>query len=409
MRRRRLSAKAVEKQRRAGYFADGDGLYLQCSPTRAKSWIFRFTLRGRAREMGLGSTSTVSLAEARHRAQQARKLLGDGIDPIEHRNAHRAAQALDKARQITFGECAQKYIEAHRAGWRNAKHIYQWTYTLDTYCGPIIGALPVVDVDTGLVLQVLEPIWETKTETASRLRARIENILDWATVRGYREGENPARWKGHLSKLLPPLRKRQRVKHHPALPYEQLGEFMQVLRTQEGTAARALEFSVLTAGRTGEVINARLEEFDLNKAIWTVPAARMKSGREHRVPLPPRTVEIVRAQLDQGVDYLFPGAREGKPLSNMAMLMLLKKRMGRGDLTVHGFRSTFRDWTAERTSYPHEVCEMALAHTIGNQVEASYRRGDLFDKRRRLMAEWAKYCERPSKAGKVLKIKSGAA
>ncbi len=409
MKRRRLSAKAVEKQRRAGYFADGGGLYLQCSPTRAKSWIFRFTLRGRAREMGLGSTSTVSLAEARHRAQQARKLLGDGVDPIEHRNAHRAAQALDKARQITFGECAHKYIEAHQAAWRNAKHIYQWTYTIDTYCGPIIGALPVADVDTGLVLKVLEPIWETKTETASRLRARIENILDWATVRGYREGENPARWKGHLSKLLPPLRKRQRVKHHPALPYEQIGEFMQLLGAQAGTAARALEITVLTAGRTGEVINAKPEEFDLDKALWTVPAARMKSGREHRVPLSPRAVEIVRAQLAPDADHVFPGAREGKPLSNMAMLMLLKKRLGRGDLTVHGFRSSFRDWTAECTGYAREVCEMALAHTIGDQTEASYRRGDLFDKRIRLMTDWATHCEHPAKAAKLLKIKSGAA
>ncbi|MDH3670565.1 MAG: integrase arm-type DNA-binding domain-containing protein [Gammaproteobacteria bacterium] len=408
MKRRRLSAKAVEKQRRAGYFADGGGLYLQCSPTRAKSWIFRYTLRGRAREMGLGSTSTVSLAEARHRAQQARKLLGDGIDPIQHRNAHRAAQALDKARQITFGECAHKYIGAHRAGWRNAKHIYQWTYTIDTYCGPIIGALPVADVDTGLVLKVLEPIWETKTETASRLRARIENILDWATVRGYREGENPARWKGHLSKLLPPLRKRQRVKHHPALPYEQIGEFMQLLGAQEGAAARALEFTVLTAGRTGEVINAKPEEFDLDKALWTVPAARMKSGREHRVPLSPRAVKIVRAQLAQDTDHLFPGAREGKPLSNMAMLMLLKKRLGRGDLTVHGFRSSFRDWTAECTGYAREVCEMALAHTIGDQTEASYRRGDLFDKRIRLMTDWAKHCERPAKPTTVVKLKSAA-
>ncbi|MCZ6733873.1 MAG: Arm DNA-binding domain-containing protein, partial [Gammaproteobacteria bacterium] len=208
MKRRRLSAKAVEKQRRAGYFADGGGLYLQCSPTRAKSWIFRFTLRGRAREMGLGSTSTVSLAEARHRAQQARKLLGDGIDPIEHRNAHRAAQALDKARQITFGECAQKYIVAHRAGWRNEKHAYQWGLSFsETYCGRI-NALPVTDVDTPLVLEVLEPIWNTKTETATRLRARIERVLDWATTRGYREGENPARWRGHLQTLLPTRKKR---------------------------------------------------------------------------------------------------------------------------------------------------------------------------------------------------------
>ncbi len=404
----RLSAKAVAKQKHAGYFGDGGGLYLQVTPSGAKSWIFRYTLNGRAREMGLGSVRVVTLAEARHKAQQERKLLVEKIDPIENRNAHRTAQALDKARQITFGECAQKYIEAHRAGWRNEKHAYQWGLSFsETYCGRI-NALPVTDVDTPLVLEVLEPIWNTKTETATRLRARIERVLDWATTRGYREGENPARWRGHLQNLLSMRKKRDRVKHHPALPYEQIGAFIEALRAQGGTAARALEFTILTAARTGEVINARFEEFDLNKAVWTVPAARMKSGREHRVPLSPRTVEIVRAQLDQGADYLFPGAREGKPLSNMAMLMLLKKRLGRGDLTVHGFRSTFRDWTAERTSYPREVCEMALAHTIGDQTEASYRRGDLFDKRRKLMAEWAEHCERLSRAGKVLKIRTSA-
>jgi integrase len=402
MKRQRLSAKAVEKQRRSGYFGDGHGLYLQVTPTRAKSWIFRYTLNGRAREMGLGSARTVTLAEARRKAHDARKLLDDRIDPIDKRKAEHEAQRLEKARALTFAQCAERYIEAHRAGWRNAKHAYQWTQSLgETYCAPI-NALPVADVDTGAVLRVLEPIWNTKAETAIRLRARIERVLDWATTRGYREVENPARWRGHLQNLLSMRKKRDRVTHHPALPYEQIGAFMEALRAQEGTAARALEFVILTAARTGEVINAKPEEFDLAKALWTVPAARMKGGREHRVPLSPRAVGIIEAQPEG--EHVFPGAKEGQPLSNMAMLMLLK-RMGRGDLTVHGFRSTFRDWTAERTSYAREVCEMALAHTIGDATEAAYRRGDLFEKRRRLMGEWSRYCERPSKAAKVLKIK----
>lgn len=401
----RLKAKQVEKERRPGYHPDGGGLYLQCSESRTKSWIFRYTLNGRPREMGMGSVDAVSLAEARKRAGIYRGLLHDRIDPISARDAERVQRIAASKKSITFRECATKYVEAHQPDWKNSKHADQWTSTLETYCGPVIGALPVCDVDTGLVLQVLEPIWTKKPETASRLRARIESVLDWATFRNYRKGDNPARWKGHLKHELPALKKKQRVKHHPALPYSEIGAFMSRLRAQEGTAARALEFTILTAGRTAEVIGAHPGEIDFSKAVWTVPSDRMKSGREHRVPLCPRAIEIAKSQPEGA--WLFPGMKDGRPLSNMAMLALLE-RMERTDLTVHGFRSTFRDWTAEQTSYPREVCEMALAHAIGDATEAAYRRGDLFEKRRRLMLEWSKFCDRREKAGKVVRIGKAA-
>lgn len=398
----RLSTRAVEAKRQPGLYADGGGLYLQVSPGVTKSWLFRFQIDRKPGYMGLGPVHTVSLAEAREKALHARKLVVEGIDPVKARDAHRARLALDSARSISFRECAEAYVGAHKAGWKNAKHAEQWTNTLETYCGPVVGSLSVQAIDTGLVLKVLEAIWTAKPETATRLRARIEHVLDWATVRGYRAGENPARWRGHLDKILPVLKKRLRVKHHPALPFAQVGAFIESLRTQEGVAARALEFTILTAARTGEAIGARWEEFDLDQALWTIPAARTKVHREHRVPLAPRVVEILRALPQEG-DYVFPGWRQ-EPLSNMAMLELLK-RMKRNDVTVHGFRSSFRDWTAERTSYPREVCEMALAHAVSDQVEAAYRRGDLFDKRRRLMQEWARFCDKPQRQAQVVALK----
>lgn len=408
----RLSAKAVEQQKKLGYFADGGGLYLQVSPTRSKSWIFRFTLHGKQREMGLGSIGSVGLAEARRRASECRSLLMDDIDPIAARQAVKAREALKLAKAISFDRCAEAYVESQKAGWRNAKHTAQWISTLNTYASPIIGAVPVDNVDTGLVLKVLEPIWTTKAETASRLRGRIESVLDWAGARGYRTGENPARWRGHLDKLLSAQKRDLLVRHHAALPYTKVGAFIEQLRAQEGTAARALEFAILTAARTGEVIGAQAREFELDTAIWTIPAGRMKASREHRVPLSARALAIVRGQVKlegdserrgSGEDYLFPGLKPGAPLSNMAMLALLK-RMGRTNLTVHGFRSTFRDWGAEQTAYPNEVLEMALAHAVGDKVEAAYRRGDLFEKRRRLAADWEKWCLRRSSEGKILRI-----
>jgi integrase len=371
--------------------ADGAGLYLQVTGDGgvnvSKSWIYRFKLRGRAREMGLGSLSTFGLAEARTKAAECRKLTYEGIDPIEARRAERAKVALDTAKSLTFKECTEQYIAAHRAGWRNAKHAAQWSTTVKTYAEPVIGALPVQDIDTALVMKIIEPLWSKKPETAARLRGRIEAVLDWAAARGYRQGENPARWRGHLDKLLPARAKVRKVKHHAALPYDELPEFITALRAQEGVSARALEFLILTAARTGEVIGALPAE--ITDKVWTVPAGRMKGSKEHRVPLPAPAVAIVeKMHKEHGGTFLFPGGKSDKPLSNMAMLKLLE-RMGRADLTAHGFRSTFRDWAAERTSYPSEVVEMALAHAIDSKVEAAYRRGDLFEKRRQLMEEWA--------------------
>ena len=389
----RLSAKAVEKAKESGYYCDGGGLYLQVSPTASKSWIFRYTRHGKSHEMGLGSARDVSLAEARTKAEDTRRQLINGTDPLAAREGHRAQEKLQKAGSISFADCARKYIDSHKAGWRNEKHVEQWQNSLDTYAGPVIGELAVKDVDTALVLRILEPIWSKKPETASRVRGRIERILDYARVRGYRSGENPALWRGHLDKLLPSAMNKKTREHHAALPYDELPAFVRDLRQQGGNAARALEYLILTTARTGEVIGCEPEkEIDLKKAVWTVPAGRMKAGKEHRVPLSPQAIKVVEGQPEG--KYLFSGGKEGAPLSNMAMLELLK-RMGRGDLTVHGFRSTFRDWAAECTSYPGEVCEMALAHAITDKVEAAYRRGDLFEKRRQLMLDWAKYCDAP--------------
>jgi integrase len=305
---------------------------------------------------------------------------------------------LDAAKSTTFKQAAEQYIRAHKEGWRNTKHTAQWDSTLATYVYAEFGSLSVQGIDTALVLKVLEPIWTTKPETAGRVRGRIERILDWAKVRGFRQGDNPARWRGHLDHLLPARAKVRRVKHHAALPYGKLPDFLTSLREQEGIAARALEFTILTAARTGETIGATLDEINLVQRVWTISAGRMKAGREHRVPLSGRALTIIEAMTKARTEadqFLFPGGRTGKPLSNMAMTETLR-RMNRSDITVHGFRSTFRDWAAERTNHPSEVVEMALAHAIGNKVEEAYRRGDLFDKRRRLMADWSRYCNSPS-------------
>jgi len=391
-----LTGLGVGRMSQPGYHADGGGLYLQVSDGGAKSWIFRFTANGRRREMGLGALHTIGLSEARDVARDCRKLVQDGKDPIEIKRQEREKAAGT----LSFDRCAELYIEAHKAGWRNAKHASQWTNTLDTYASPVFGKMAVDKVGLPDVLKVLEPIWHAKSETASRLRARIEAILDWATVRGYREGDNPARWRGHLSSLLPARAKIQRVEHHAALPYADIAAFVKTLRKQDGTAALALEFAILTAGRTSEVIGARWDEIDLEKKLWTIPAGRIKAGREHRVPLSARAIEIIEGQKDLDDAYVFPGRKSPrsettKSLSNMAMLQLLK-RMKRDDLTTHGFRSTFRDWAAEKTDHPREVAEMALAHTVDDKVEAAYRRGDLFEKRRQIMDDWMAWCRSTS-------------
>lgn len=402
----RLSAKAVEKKTKPGYHADGGGLYLQISPSGSKSWLFRYMLNQRRREMGLGSFTGVSLADARDKAANCRRIVANRIDPIDAKHSDRARRANEAAKSITFTACAERFIKAHEAGWKNEKHVAQWQNTIKTYCEPTLGATPVENVDTGLVLKVLEPIWTEKPETASRVRGRIERVLDWAKARGYRTGDNPSRWRGHLDKLLPALRKKHRVKHHPALPFREIGPFVAKLRTEEGTAARALELLILSTTRTIETIAARWPEFDLAEAVWVIPPERVKTHKEHRVPLSKQAVELLRSlkeQRIQGEDFVFPG-RPGKYLSNMALLALLE-RMGRDDITVHGFRSTFRDWASECTNYPSEVCEMALAHAVSNAVEAAYRRGDLFEKRHRLMSDWAKYCGNVKAPGEVVPLK----
>jgi integrase len=400
----KLSAVALPKLK-AGMHADGGGLYLQVTGSGARTWIYRFMLGRRAREMGLGPLHVVSLSEAREKARECRKLRHEGIDPIEARKAQRAQERLAAATAMTFRECAERYIDAHQAGWRNPKHAAQWPSTLATYVYPVFGDLPVQATDVGLITKALEPIWRTKPETASRVRGRIESVLDWATVRGYRKGDNPARWRGHLDKLLPARAKVRKVEHHAALPYAEMGHFVASLREQAGVAAQALEFLILTATRTGGVIGARWDEFNLADKLWIVPGARMKAGKEHRVPLSGRALAVIEEMKAQRVndhEFVFPGGRPRKPLSNMAMLKVLQ-RMGRADLTAHGFRSSFRDWAAERTGFPHEVAEMALAHTVSDKVEAAYRRGDLFQKRRQLMEAWAKQCETQAR-GKVIPL-----
>lgn len=403
----KLTPLKVARLNEPGRYADGGGLYLQVSQWNTKSWLFRYMLNGRARQMGLGSVSTFTLKEARERARAARQLLADGIDPLEARRKALAAERIEAARAITFQEAAQRYIKAHRAGWKNVKHANQWTATLFTYAYPVIGSLPVSAVDTGLVLKVLEPIWTSKPETASRVRGRIESVLDWAAVRGYRSGDNPARWRGHLDKLLPPKAKVAKVRHQPAMPYAELPAFMAELRENASISAKALEFTILTAVRTGEAIYSRWSEIDLDGRLWIIPAERTKSGREHRVPLCDRALEILRSlPQEKGCEFVFPNAN-GTALSNMAMLELLRgKRPG---LTVHGFRSTFRDWAAEMTNFSREIAEAALGHVLGNKVEAAYQRGDLLDKRRRLMAAWESYCAKPPRNGKVLTLSKARA
>lgn len=391
----RLTHRKVETLKAPGMYSDGGGLYLQVTQSSEggprKSWIFRYAAAGRERQMGLGPLKDVPLAEARERASAARELRRAGKDPIIEREALRAGASLVAARSMSFDDCATAYIESHRAGWRNVKHAGQWSATINTYCSPVFGKLPVQLVDVGLVMKAIEPIWAVKTETASRVRGRIERILDWAKVRGYRGGENPARWRGHLDHLLPVRGKVRRVKHHAALHYAELPAFVVALRERDAVAARALEFAILTAARTNEVLGAKWSEIDLDARLWTVPAERMKAGREFRVPLGDRAVEILRGVMaEKQNDHVFHGDRRAT-LSNMALLMLLR-RMGRRDITAHGFRSSFRDWVEEQTDTSRAVAEMALAHSVGNAVEAAYRRGDLLEKRRPLMAKWGKYC-----------------
>jgi integrase len=404
-----LSALAVSRLKEPGRYAVGgvDGLHLRIIGN-SKAWLLRVKIGDRRCDIGLGPYPEVSLGDAREAARVHRKKVREGVDPLQERQQARVAFRIERAKSKTFRDCAETYIEAHKAGWKNAKHAKQWGATLETYAYPKFGSLPVASVDTALVQDVLRPIWATKTETASRLRGRIESVLDWAKVNGYRDGENPARWRGHLDKLLPARSKVQKVEHHAALPYAEVGTFVADLRKRDGTSSRALEFAILTAARSGEVRGATWNEFDLAGKVWTIPGERMKAGKEHRIPLSDAAVALIEAiPRVEGSDHVFPAPRGGA-LSDMALTAVLK-RMERNDLTVHGFRSTFRDWAGETTGYPREVIEHALAHQLKDKAEAAYQRGDLLAKRAGLMADWAKFCTAVAKSGEnVISIRGAA-
>lgn len=411
----KLTALEIAKASAPSVLHDGGGLYLRVTSSGGKSWVFRFQIGGKRRDMGLGPYPEVSLAKAREKAAEHRAQRRAGSDPIEAKAAERRAERLTAAKGRSFREVAEEFIGRNETAWRNAKHRQQWRNTLESYVYPTIGDLAVSAVDTGLVVQILDPIWSTKPETASRVRGRIEVVLDAATVRGYRAGPNPAQWKGNLGHILPARSKVRKVAHYAALPFAELPTLMTALHKRPGMAARALEFTILTAARTGETIGATWGEIDLAAKVWIVPAVRMKAGREHRVPLSDAAIAILEqvrpmaAMADGNPNAaapVFPGARRALPMSKMGMLMLLR-RMKRDDVTAHGFRSSFSDWAAERTAFAREVVEMALAHTIENRVEAAYRRGDLFEKRRQLMDAWGRFCENPIADGEVVPLRAG--
>jgi integrase len=425
----RLSSAKV-KHAKSGMHPDGGGLYLQVTAGKDKgqvnkSWLFRFALAGRERQMGLGSLNTIGLGEARDAAQRCRQVLREGKDPIATRDAERASQKVAKAKSVTFDWCATAYMKAHESGWRNAKHRQQWKNTLTTYAGPIIGKLPVEDVDTGLVMQILEPIWAEKNETASRLRGRIEVILDWAKVNGHRSGENPARWRGHLDHLLAARRKVHKGEHYPALPYEQIPAFIAELRQQEGLAAKALEFTVLTAARSGETRGTPWDgEIDTTVKLWTVPPHRMKGERKHEVPLTAPALEVIEYMRSvRENDFMFPGEKPDEPLSDMALTEVIRRmnaarekaglplwtdpKEGNREVVPHGFRSSFRDWVAEKTNFSDSVADAALAHAKGDKVEGAYQRGTRLERRRKLMDAWARYCGTPAAmAGNVVQMQA---
>jgi integrase len=397
----------MRRMRTPGKYNDGQGLILHVITKDRRNWFLRYMRAGKERMMGLGSADVVSLDDAREKAQAARKLLAASIDPIDSRRAEHQAIQAQQAAKVTFAVAAAHYIAAHEAGWRNPKHRQQWRNTLTAYVEPIIGAVPVADVDANMVLRVLQPIWNVKPETASRVRSRVEMVLDYATARGWRTGSNPAIWRGNLKLMLPGRAKVRAVKHHAALDWREAPAFMAELRERDGMGAAALVFAILTAARSGEVRGARWTEIDIEHAVWTVPAARMEGGREHRVPLSASALVILAGQrkLRDDSGLVFHGHRHGTPMSDMTLTAVLR-RMGRGDLTQHGFRSTFRDWVADCGKYPADIAEAALAHTTGDKTVVAYKRTDLFDPRRKLMADWAAFLARP--AAKIVRLRKTA-
>lgn len=408
----RLSAKGVEKAAKPGFYPDGGGLYLKIGPTGGKSWVLRYTLRGKARMMGLGPVDLVSLADARDEAVRARKQLHEGIDPLDARRETQAAEEARLRAILTFREASERFISAQTPKWANPKSPAQWTASLRDYAWPHFGDLPVDQIETNHVLKALEPVWNEKRETARRVRGRIENILDWAAAMGQREGPNPARWRGHLRNLLPGdgLKAKAEKRHHAAMAYDDLPAFMAKLKKRTGVAALALEFVILTAARSGEVRGARLDEIDLENAVWTIPGERMKAGKTHSVPLSGRALEIVKAMAETmgSEGLIFPSPNRDKaPLSDMTLSAVLRRMGIPGEVaTVHGFRSTFRDWAGEETAFPRDLIEFSLAHTIRNKAEKAYRRMDALKRRRDLMDAWARFALTPPQArpGNVIEI-----
>jgi integrase len=397
----RLTAVTVTNARAKGLYPDGGGLYLRVTSTGTKSWILRYSRDGKTHDMGLGPAGSISLARARELTAEAHRRRLQGLDPINARADERAAAKRAEARGVSFKVCAEQMMDAREIGWRNTKHRKQWRSSLLRYAYPVLGEAPVTAIDTALILKVLEPIWATKTQTANRIRGRMESVLDWAKARDLREGENVARWRGHLDQLLAAPSKVRSVRHHPALSYAELPAFLENLRSKDAISRRALEFVVLTAVRTREGIWARWDEIDFGARMWVIPAQRMKGGREHRVPLSTRAIAILKEMQEiRENDFLFPGLKQGQPLSAKSLLILLRDL--HPGITTHGFRSTFKDWAAECTHTPNFVSEAALAHVVADKVEAAYRRADLIAKRRKLMDAWDRYCSRPASADVVI-------
>lgn len=400
----KLSDRGVKAEKNQGRYADGNGLYLQVSKSGSKSWLYRFMLDGNSREMGLGSIAILPLTEARTKALDCKKLLREGTDPIKERHKRLAREKVDNQEIPSFKKCTEEYLKAHTAGW-SKRHADTWIKSIKLYAYSTLGSMPINTIERSHIIRVLDPIWREKTETANKLRGRIERVLDWATVQDYRKGDNPARWQGHLDKLLPKPSDIHKVKHFAALPYQKINGFMDKLRKREATSALALRLIILTASRSGEVRNAVWSEFDLEKGNWTIPAERMKAEKEHIIPLCREAISIINDLPHlAGNDYLFTSPKSGKALSDVVFKKLME-RMGITDITTHGFRSTFRDWAAEQTAFPREVIENALAHQLKDKAEAAYFRSNLLDKRRELMNKWGDYTKLPQiKDGKIVHL-----